>query len=87
MAGAANLGGKADIAANGKVLFDENLDAGDDVQILLLDQAFRQTQAAPDAPIQWHVAEPEAADAISKLLQNNGYDQIEVIHTPQTTGK
>ena len=34
MSGAANLGGKADIAANGKVLFDENLDAGDDVQIL-----------------------------------------------------
>jgi filamentous hemagglutinin family protein len=53
----------------------------------LLEQASRQIQVAGDIPIQWHVAEPEAAEAINNLLQNEGLGNIEVIHTPQTSAE
>jgi RHS repeat-associated protein len=49
----------------------------------LLDQAGRQIEAAQGVPIQWHVAEPQAASAMRNLLQNAGHDGIDVIHTPQ----
>jgi hypothetical protein len=49
----------------------------------LLDQASRQLNAPGRShSIIWHVAEPEAAAAMRKLLQDNGYGAIRVKHTP-----
>jgi hypothetical protein len=48
----------------------------------LLDQASRQTQAAGNTPIEWHVAEEEAANSIRALLQDAGYHSITVKHVP-----
>lgn len=47
----------------------------------LLEQAERQLKTAPGVPIRWHVAEKKAADAIRKLLKDNGFEGIEVVHT------
>jgi hypothetical protein len=33
-------------------------------------------------PIEWHVAEKQAADAIRKLLQDAKIEGIQVVHTP-----
>lgn len=46
-----------------------------------LDQARRQIQAADGVPVQWHVMEPEAAQAFRDLFRREGLD-IEVIHVP-----
>ncbi len=48
----------------------------------LVDQARRQVGAANGSPIRWHVAEQEAADAMRSLLQRNGIQGINVVHTP-----
>lgn len=48
-----------------------------------LDQARRQIQAADGVPVQWHVMEPEAAQAFRDLFRREGID-IEVIHAPFT---
>jgi hypothetical protein len=48
----------------------------------LIKQAKRQFDAAKGVPIQWHVAESRAADAIRLLLKRAGHGAIEVIHTP-----
>jgi len=66
--------------------FDEKLDpkkwflpSGADQ---LLDQAKRQFTAARGIPIQWHVAEAKAADAIRKLIEKEKVPGIAVVHTP-----
>jgi RHS repeat-associated protein len=51
----------------------------------LLEQAQRQTVAARGVPIEWHVAEGDAAGAMRSLLQSEGYSNITVIHTPVVT--
>jgi hypothetical protein len=48
----------------------------------LRDQAARQLQAAKGMPIQWHVAEEKAADAIRAYLEEEGLGAIKVVHTP-----
>jgi hypothetical protein len=35
-----------------------------------------------DIPIEWHVAEKKAADAIRLLFERDGIVGIKVIHTP-----
>lgn len=47
----------------------------------MLSEAARQLNAAGKAPIEWHVAEKEAA-AIKQLLADNGYGAIKVIYDP-----
>ncbi|RKH40308.1 hypothetical protein D7Y23_34980, partial [Corallococcus sp. AB050B] len=50
----------------------------------LADQADRQQRIVQGMGIriEWHVAEKHAADAMRKLLENNGFTEITVIHTP-----
>jgi hypothetical protein len=48
----------------------------------LLNEAIRQTAAAGSWPIEWHVAESTAYEAIKNLLSNNGITGIQVIFTP-----
>jgi|SRR5579875_585343 len=48
----------------------------------LLDEAQRQITAANGIPIEWHVAEEQAYNAISSLLNGNGIQTIQVIFTP-----
>jgi hypothetical protein len=49
----------------------------------LLDQAQRQISVSNGRhPIEWHVAEEDAANAIRNLLNSNGYGAISVIHSP-----
>jgi hypothetical protein len=48
----------------------------------LLDNAERQLRIANGIPIRWQVAESKAARAIRKLLEENNYGAIQVIHTP-----
>jgi hypothetical protein len=48
----------------------------------LLDNADRQLRIANGTPIRWHVAESKAAQAMHLLLERNGFDAIEVLHTP-----
>ncbi|HEX8705342.1 MAG TPA: Tox-REase-5 domain-containing protein [Myxococcaceae bacterium] len=48
----------------------------------LVAQAQRQLKAAPGIPIQWHVAEKKAADAIRQLLRSEKVNGIKVVHTP-----
>jgi len=48
----------------------------------LLDDAARQTRAAGDATITWHVMEASAARQISDLLADAGFSNITVVHTP-----
>ncbi|HYI00191.1 Tox-REase-5 domain-containing protein [Hyalangium sp.] len=48
----------------------------------MLKNADRQRRVAHGIPIRWHVAESKAAKAIRKLLAENGYGDIQVIHTP-----
>jgi hypothetical protein len=48
----------------------------------MVEQAKRQSAAANGTPIQWHVAEAKAANAIRKLFQSNHVHGIEVVHTP-----
>lgn len=48
----------------------------------LIAQAERQLKAAKGVPIQWHVAEKKAAEAIRKLLKEEKVSGIEVVHTP-----
>jgi hypothetical protein len=48
----------------------------------LLDQAARQVEVAKGNPIQWHVAEEPAANAIRALFNSQGISGINVIFTP-----
>ena len=48
----------------------------------LVDQAQRQIAAAGGRPIEWHVADSEAASAMKRLLQERGKGAITVINTP-----
>ena len=48
----------------------------------MLTQARNQLKAANGTPIQWRVAEPEAVDAITKLLRRKRVTGIEVVHVP-----
>jgi len=48
----------------------------------LVDQAERQLSVAGDTPIEWHVAEEPAADAMRSLLQREGFGQIDVVFDP-----
>jgi hypothetical protein len=48
----------------------------------LVKNAERQRRVANGVPIRWHVAESKAAMAIRKLLENYGFHDIDVIHTP-----
>ncbi len=48
----------------------------------MLDDAKRQARVADGVPIEWHVAEAKAAEAIRVLLQRGLVHGIEVIHTP-----
>jgi hypothetical protein len=50
----------------------------------MLEQAERQLRAANGTPIQWHFAEREVADIVRKLLQENEFDTIKVVHTPSS---
>jgi filamentous hemagglutinin len=50
----------------------------------LLTQAMLQIGASEGVPIVWHIAEPEAAIAIRKLLTSNGITGITVLFTPPT---
>jgi RHS repeat-associated protein len=46
-----------------------------------IEQAKRQADAAPGYPIQWHVAEPEVANALRQRFKADDI-AIDVIHTP-----
>ncbi len=48
----------------------------------MVDQATRQIRAASGTPIEWHIAEKEAADAIRRLLTDNGISGIIVKFVP-----
>ncbi|WP_233278292.1 Tox-REase-5 domain-containing protein [Myxococcus stipitatus] len=50
----------------------------------LVDQALRQIGKVKGKgiPIEWHIAEKHAADAIRKLLRSNNAREISIIHTP-----
>lgn len=48
----------------------------------MLDQAERQLAVAKGMPIEWHVAEQPAAEAITNLFAENGITGIKVIWTP-----
>ena len=48
----------------------------------LLDQANRQLAAANGVPIEWYVAEEDAANAIRDLFSSNGYGAIKVTWKP-----
>jgi len=48
----------------------------------LLDQARRQLEAAKGMPIIWHIAEPEAMEAMQKLLASKGFGDITFVNTP-----
>ncbi|XXF79036.1 Tox-REase-5 domain-containing protein [Myxococcaceae bacterium GXIMD 01537] len=50
----------------------------------LIEQADRQSKRVRSMgiPIEWHIAEKKAADAIQKLLRRNNIDEITVVHTP-----
>ena len=48
----------------------------------LVDQAHRQMRAAKGAPIQWHVAEEEAVQALQNLFDDEGITGIKIIYTP-----
>lgn len=48
----------------------------------LVQQARRQLVAAAGVPIEWHVAEEQAAVAMRNLLRDNGISGIEIIHVP-----
>ncbi|WP_305849538.1 Tox-REase-5 domain-containing protein [Pyxidicoccus parkwayensis] len=50
----------------------------------LIDQAARQSKKVEGLgiPIEWHVAEKHAAEAIERLLRSNNVLEIKVIHTP-----
>lgn len=48
----------------------------------LVSQAQRQVAVSNGAPIQWHVAEQRAAEAMRRLLAQNDIRGIQVIHTP-----
>ncbi len=45
----------------------------------MLDQAKRQLNAANGAPIEWHIAEPEVAALVRRMLQEKNLDKIKVI--------
>ncbi|KPC53159.1 hemagglutinin repeat-containing protein [Amantichitinum ursilacus] len=47
----------------------------------LVEQATRQSAAAKGATVEWIVAEPVAANAIQRLLKQNGVGGIKVIYT------
>ena len=51
-------------------------------QDALVEQARRQAAAAGDTPVRWSVAEPEAAEAIKRLLRDEGLPGIDVRHVP-----
>lgn len=48
----------------------------------LVNQAVRQMRAANGAPIEWHVADKEAVQALQKLFQDKNITGIKVIYTP-----
>ncbi|MFP2925355.1 Tox-REase-5 domain-containing protein [Pyxidicoccus sp. 3LG] len=50
----------------------------------LIDQALRQSKKVEGTgiPIEWHVAEKHAADAIRKMFEGAGVKGIKVIHSP-----
>ena len=69
--------------------FEANLDPKDwfkhsDGAEDILRQARRQRDRVNGLgiPIEWHVAEKHAADAIRKMLDQKGITEIKVIHTP-----
>lgn len=45
----------------------------------LIDEAQRQIGVAGTTPIEWDVAEPQAADAIKVLLQKHGLQAVKVL--------
>ncbi|WP_114203006.1 Tox-REase-5 domain-containing protein [Janibacter anophelis] len=50
----------------------------------LLEQAERQSSAVPDgAVLEWSVSDPDSARAIRKLLNNEGYTNIDVVYVPK----
>ena len=57
--------------------FDPEVSVGKNIA----DQARRQLVTADRMPLQWHVAEPKAADAIRDLFEKNGLD-IPVFFSP-----
>jgi filamentous hemagglutinin len=48
----------------------------------LVSQAQRQLGAAGGTPIEWRVAEPDAATAIQNLFSDNGISGITVVNVP-----
>lgn len=48
----------------------------------MLKNAERQLRVANGVPIRWHVAEAKAAQAIRRLLKENSYGAIQVLHSP-----
>jgi hypothetical protein len=53
-------------------------------RLQLINQANRQIAAANGTPIEWHIAEPEAYDAIAKAFEEAKVDmtKITLVHTP-----
>lgn len=51
----------------------------------LWDQLQRQSEAAGDRPVEWHVAEPRVAQYLRALVQAQGYSNIQIIYTPAST--
>lgn len=50
----------------------------------LLDEAERQARTVPDgAVLEWSVSDPDSARAIRKLLNNEGYTNIDVVYVPK----
>jgi hypothetical protein len=48
----------------------------------LVEQAERQLGVAGNSPITWHIAEEEAVQPIRRLLEQNGFGTIRLVHTP-----
>ena len=56
----------------------------DGMRNTLLDEAERQSSAVPDgAVLEWKVSDPDSADAIREILDNEGYPSIQVTYVPK----
>ena len=51
----------------------------------LWDQLQRQSEAAANRLIEWHVAEPRVAENLSAYVQAKGYSNVQVFYTPART--
>ncbi|MCC7049413.1 MAG: hypothetical protein IT562_22075 [Alphaproteobacteria bacterium] len=48
----------------------------------LVSQMIRQSDAARDRMVEWHVAESRVADVLRKIRDGLGISNIDILHTP-----